>query len=53
VDASLFEGTAITTPRLQRLGREKPAPYAVLALDADQSRSEATSNVVKRKRGHR
>jgi hypothetical protein len=52
VDASHFEGTAITTPRLQRLSREQPAPYAVLALDADQLRAEATSYVVKRKRAH-
>jgi hypothetical protein len=53
MDASLFEGTAITTPRPQRLGREYPAPYTVLALDADQSRPETTNYVVKRKRGHR
>lgn len=53
MDASLFEGTAITTPRLQRLGREEPAPDAVPALDANQSRPEATSYVMKRKRGHR
>jgi hypothetical protein len=53
MDASLFEGTAITSPRLQRLDREKPAPYAVLALDVDQSRPEATSYIVKCKCGHR
>jgi hypothetical protein len=53
MNASLFEGTAIITPRLQRFGREKPAPYAVLALDTDQSRPDAASYVVKRKRGHR
>jgi hypothetical protein len=53
VDASLFEGTVITALRFQRLGSEQPAPYAVLALDADQSCPKATSYVVKRKRGHR
>jgi hypothetical protein len=53
VNASFLEGAAITTPSLQRFGCEEAAPYAALALDADQSRAEATSYVVKRKRGHR
>ncbi len=53
VNASLFEGTAVTALRLQRLKREKRAPNAVLALDANQLRAEATSYVVTRKRGHR
>ena len=52
VDAGLLKGAAITTPRPQRFGLEQPAPYAVVAFDADQSRPEATSYFVKREWGH-
>lgn len=50
-NTSLLERSAVAALRPQHLHREDATPYAVLALDADQSSAKPARNVVQGQRG--
>jgi hypothetical protein len=49
---NLLERSAIAALCLQHLRSEDATPYALLALDADQSSAKAARDVMQRGRGH-